>query len=90
MLANYRTWKQRVVDIVVVTANIVMDWSSVIVFSSVMKKDSDISDNSCTTQPYAVYDKMLFDVPVGKKGYCYSRYLIRSGEGIRCDKVSFL
>ena len=40
------------------------------------------------TQPYDVYDKRLFDVPVGKKGYCYDRYLIRIDEKIQCGKVS--
>jgi len=60
----------------VVTADQAMDWG----FSGVMARGSGISWDLRKTQPYDVYDKMLFDVPVGRKGDCYDRYLIRIEE----------
>ena len=76
MLTNNRIWKQRLVDIGVVTADQGMDWG----FSGVMARGSGISWDLRKTQPYDVYDKMEFHIPVGRKGDCYDRYLIRIEE----------
>lgn len=76
MLTNNRIWKQRLVDVGVVTADQVLDWS----FSGVLCRASGISWDLRKTQPYDVYSKMNFSVPVGLKGDCFDRYLIRIEE----------
>jgi NADH dehydrogenase (ubiquinone) Fe-S protein 2 len=76
MLTNNRIWKQRLVDVGVVTADQALDWG----FSGVMMRASGISWDLRKTQPYDVYDKIQFDVPVGTRGDCYDRYLIRIEE----------
>jgi NADH dehydrogenase (ubiquinone) Fe-S protein 2 len=76
MLTNNRIWKQRLVDIGVVTADQALDWG----FSGVMLRGSGVSWDLRKTQPYDVYDKINFDVPVGTRGDCYDRYLIRVEE----------
>ena len=76
MLTNNRIWKQRLVDIGVVTADQALDWG----FSGVMLRGSGVSWDLRKTQPYDVYGNMIFDVPVGKRGDCYDRYLIRIEE----------
>jgi NADH dehydrogenase (ubiquinone) Fe-S protein 2 len=76
MLSNNRIWKQRLVDIGVVSAEDAMNFG----FSGVMLRGSGIPWDLRKTQPYEVYDKMTFDVPVGTNGDCYDRYLIRIEE----------
>lgn len=76
MLTNNRIWKQRLVDIGIVTAEQALDWG----FSGVMIRGSGIRWDLRKTQPYDVYEKMIFDVPVGTRGDCYDRYLIRIEE----------
>jgi NADH dehydrogenase (ubiquinone) Fe-S protein 2 len=76
MLTNNRIWKQRLVDIGVVTADQALDWG----FSGVMLRGSGVSWDLRKTQPYDVYGDMNFDVPVGTRGDCYDRYLIRIEE----------
>lgn len=76
MLTSNRIWKQRLVDIGVVTADQALDWG----FSGVMLRASGVNWDLRKTQPYDVYDRMNFDVPVGTRGDCYDRYLIRIEE----------
>lgn len=76
MLTSNRIWKQRLVDVGVVTAEQAMDWS----FSGVLLRGSGIAWDLRKTQPYEVYDRMQFNVPVGTRGDCYDRYLIRIQE----------
>lgn len=76
MLTNNRIWKQRLVDIGVVTADQALDWG----FSGVMLRGSGVSWDLRKTQPYDVYGNMNFDIPVGTRGDCYDRYLIRIEE----------
>lgn len=76
MLSNNRIWKQRLVDIGVISAEDAMNFG----FSGVMLRGSGIPWDLRKTQPYEVYDKMEFDVPVGTNGDCYDRYLIRIEE----------
>ncbi|KAG0554743.1 hypothetical protein KC19_12G114700 [Ceratodon purpureus] len=76
MLTNNRIWKQRLVDIGVVTAQEATDWS----FSGVMLRGSGIQWDLRKASPYDVYDKMEFDVPVGSRGDCYDRYCVRVEE----------
>jgi len=73
MLTENRIWKQRLVDIGVVTANDACQWG----FSGVMLRGSGVYWDLRKSQPYEVYDKLTFDIPVGTNGDCYDRYLIR-------------
>nr|YP_010470377.1 NADH dehydrogenase subunit 7 [Symbiochloris sp. SG-2018]UVF37865.1 NADH dehydrogenase subunit 7 [Symbiochloris sp. SG-2018] len=76
MLTNNRIWKQRLVDIGIVTAQEALDWG----FSGVMLRGSGVYWDLRKTTPYEVYDQMDFDIPVGIRGDCYDRYLIRIEE----------
>lgn len=76
MLTNNRIWKQRLVDIGVVTADQALDWG----FSGVMLRGSGILWDLRKTEPYDIYEKMIFDIPIGTRGDCYDRYLIRVEE----------
>ena len=76
LLNDNRIWKQRLVDIGVVTPEEAMDWS----FSGPMLRGSGIAWDLRKARPYDVYTKLSFDIPVGKNGDCYDRYLIRVEE----------
>ena len=76
LLTVNRIWKQRLVDVGIVTAAQAMDWS----FSGVMLRGSGVEWDLRKTQPYDVYDRINFHVPVGSRGDCYDRYLIRLEE----------
>ena len=69
MLTNNRIWKQRLVDVGIVTAEQALDWG----FSGAMLRGSGISWDLRKTQPYDVYDRIDFQVPVGSR-----RRLLRS------------
>lgn len=73
MLTENRIWKQRLVDIGVVSSKEAYDWG----FSGVMLRGSGISWDLRKSQPYEVYNDLDFKVPVGFNGDCYDRYLIR-------------
>jgi len=76
MLTGNRIWKQRLVDIGVVTADEALAWG----FTGVMLRGSGVSWDIRKSQPYEVYDKLDFDVPVGINGDSYDRYMIRIEE----------
>jgi NADH-quinone oxidoreductase subunit D len=76
MLTNNRIFKQRLVDIGVVTAEEAVAWG----FSGPMLRGSGVAWDLRKSQPYEVYDKMEFKIPVGKNGDCYDRYLVRVEE----------
>jgi len=76
LLSGNRIWKQRLVDIGVVTADEALSWG----FSGVMLRGSGIPWDLRKTQPYDAYDQVDFDVPVGTRGDCFDRYLIRIEE----------
>jgi NADH dehydrogenase (ubiquinone) Fe-S protein 2 len=63
MLTNNRIWKQRLVDIGVVTAEEALDWG----FSGVMLRGSGVAWDLRKTQPYDVYNELNFDIPVGSR-----------------------
>ena len=73
MLTENRIWKQRLVDIGIVSSSDALDWG----FSGVMLRGSGIKWDLRKSQPYEVYDSLKFDIPVGSNGDCYDRYLIR-------------
>jgi NADH dehydrogenase (ubiquinone) Fe-S protein 2 len=76
MLTSNRIWKQRLVDIGIVSAKDAFDWG----FSGVMLRGSGVAWDLRKAQPYDNYDKIDFNVPVGTNGDCYDRYLVRIGE----------
>nr|QYC61833.1 NADH dehydrogenase subunit 7 [Paralia sulcata] len=73
MLSESNIWKQRLVDIGIVSCEEALNWS----FSGVMLRGSGINWDLRKSQPYEIYDKLKFDIPTGTKGDCYDRYLIR-------------
>jgi NADH-quinone oxidoreductase subunit D len=76
LLTGNRIFKQRNVDIGVVSLDDAFAWG----FSGVMVRGSGAAWDLRKAQPYECYDEMEFDVPVGKHGDCYDRYLIRMEE----------
>lgn len=76
LLTDNRIFKQRTVDIGVVTADEAMDWG----FSGPMIRGSGVAWDLRRAQPYDAYDQMDFDIPVGVHGDCYDRYLVRIAE----------
>jgi len=76
LLTGNRIWRQRLVDIGVVTAEEALNYG----FSGVMLRGSGIPWDLRKAQPYDAYDKVEFDIPIGKHGDCFDRYLIRCEE----------
>jgi len=73
MLSENRIWKQRLVNIGVVSAKEALEFG----FSGVMLRGSGIQWDLRKSQPYEIYDKLNFNIIVGNNGDCYDRYLIR-------------
>ncbi len=76
LLTGNRIFKQRNVDIGVVKLDDGFDWG----FSGVMVRGSGAAWDLRKAQPYECYSEMDFDIPIGKNGDCYDRYLIRMQE----------
>jgi len=76
LLTGNRIFKQRNVDIGVVTLQQAWEWG----FSGVMVRGSGAAWDLRKSQPYECYAEMDFDIPIGKNGDCYDRYLIRMEE----------
>lgn len=83
LLTENRIFKQRMVDVGVVSEAEAMDWG----FSGVMLRGSGVPWDLRKSQPYDVYERMMFDVPVGKHGDCYDRYLCRVEEMRQSVKI---
>ena len=76
LLSGNRIWKQRLVDVGNVSYEEALTWS----FSGVLLRGSGVPWDLRRNQPYEVYDELEFDIPVGKNGDCFDRYLIRINE----------
>lgn len=76
LLTDNRIFKQRNVDIGVVSLEDAWKWG----FSGVMVRGSGAPWDLRKSQPYECYDELDFDIPVGKNGDCYDRYLVRMEE----------
>ena len=76
LLTENRIFRQRNVDIGVISPEDAMDWG----FTGVMLRGSGIAWDLRKAQPYDVYAELDFDIPVGKTGDCFDRYLCRIEE----------
>ncbi len=76
LLTDNRIWKQRTVGIGVVTP----ERALALGFTGAMLRGSGIAWDLRRKQPYEVYDRLKFDIPVGANGDCYDRYLVRIEE----------
>lgn len=76
LLSENRIFKQRMVDIGVVSKQQALDWG----FSGPMIRGSGIAWDLRKSQPYEIYSELDFDIPVGKNGDSYDRYQIRVAE----------
>ncbi|WP_417581393.1 NADH-quinone oxidoreductase subunit D [Pelagibacterium sp.] len=76
LITENRIFKQRNVDIAKVSLEDAWAWG----FSGVMVRGSGAAWDLRKSQPYECYDQLEFDIPVGKNGDCYDRYLVRMEE----------
>jgi NADH-quinone oxidoreductase subunit D len=83
LITGNRIFKQRNVDIGVVTKDEALAWG----FSGVMVRGSGIQWDLRRSQPYACYSEMEFEVPIGLNGDCYDRYLCRMEEMRQSTKI---
>lgn len=83
LLTDNRIWKQRTVGIGVVTEQEALDLG----FSGAMLRGSGVAWDLRKKQPYDVYDRLDFDVPVGKTGDTYDRYLVRMEEMAQSNRI---
>ncbi|MED7818938.1 MULTISPECIES: NADH-quinone oxidoreductase subunit D [unclassified Francisella] len=83
LLTDNRLWKQRTVDIGVVSAERAKELG----FTGPMLRGSGVAWDIRKAQPYEVYDKLDFDIPIGANGDCYDRYLVRMAEMRESNKI---
>ena len=83
LLTENRIFKQRSVDVGVIDAAQALDWG----FSGPCLRASGVAWDLRKAQPYDAYDRVDFDVPIGKYGDCYDRYLVRMYEMRECLKI---
>ncbi|WP_312529978.1 NADH-quinone oxidoreductase subunit D [Paracoccus sp. (in: a-proteobacteria)] len=76
LLTENRIFKQRQVDIGIVTEQDCLDWG----YTGVMVRGSGLAWDLRRAQPYECYDEFDFQIPVGKNGDCYDRFLVRMQE----------
>ena len=76
LLTDNRIWKQRLVDVGIVT----VERAKQLGFTGPMLRGSGVAWDLRKVQPYEVYEQMEFDIPVGTNGDCYDRYLVRVEE----------
>jgi NADH-quinone oxidoreductase subunit D len=83
LLTENRIWKQRTVGIGVVTPERALNMG----FTGAMLRGSGVAWDLRKKQPYDVYAKMDFDIPVGKTGDSYDRYLVRMEEMAQSNRI---
>jgi NADH-quinone oxidoreductase subunit D len=83
LLTDNRIWKQRLVGIGVVSP----ERAKALGFTGPMLRGSGVEWDLRRMQPYAVYDRMDFDIPVGVNGDCYDRYLVRIAEMRESNRI---
>lgn len=83
LLTNNRIWKQRLVDVGVVSPERALNMG----FTGAMLRGSGIAWDLRKKQPYEVYDRLDFDIPVGTNGDSYDRYLVRMEEMAQSNRI---
>ena len=83
LLTDNRIWKQRLVGIGVVTP----ERAQALGFTGPMLRGSGIAWDLRKHQPYEVYDRIDFDIPIGTNGDCYDRYLVRVEEMRQSNRI---
>ena len=83
LLTDNRIWKQRTVNIGVVTPERAMNLG----FTGPVLRGSGVAWDLRRKQPYDVYDRMEFDIPIGRNGDCYDRYLVRVEEMRQSNRI---
>ncbi|MEZ2721351.1 NADH-quinone oxidoreductase subunit D [Paenalcaligenes hominis] len=83
LLTDNRIWKQRLVDVGIVTPERAMALG----FTGPMLRGSGVEWDVRKKQPYEVYDRLDFDIPVGTNGDCYDRYLVRIAEMRESNRI---
>ncbi|TAL66752.1 MAG: NADH-quinone oxidoreductase subunit D [Burkholderiaceae bacterium] len=83
LLTDNRIWKQRTVGIGVISPERALNLG----FTGAMLRGSGVAWDLRKKQPYEVYDRMDFDIPVGKTGDCYDRYLVRVQEMRQANRI---
>jgi NADH-quinone oxidoreductase subunit D len=83
LLTDNRVWKQRTVDIGIVSAEQALQFG----FTGPMLRGSGVEWDLRKKQPYEVYGQIDFDIPVGTTGDCYDRYLVRVEEMRQSNRI---
>ena len=83
LVVDNRIFKQRNVDIAIVSKDDAVRWG----FSGPMIRGSGIAWDLRKSQPYDVYDRMDFEIPVGTRGDCYDRFMVRVEEVRQSAKI---
>ncbi|MGI9142296.1 MAG: NADH-quinone oxidoreductase subunit D [Fluviibacter sp.] len=83
LLTDNRIWKQRLVNIGVVSPERALSMG----FTGAMLRGSGVEWDLRKKQPYEVYDRLDFDIPVGTNGDCYDRYLVRMEEMAQSNRI---
>lgn len=83
LLTNNRIWKQRTVDIGIISP----ERAIALGFTGPMLRGSGVAWDLRKKQPYEVYDRMDFDIPIGTRGDCYDRYLVRVNEMRQSNRI---
>ena len=83
LLTENRIWKQRTVGVGVVSPERAFQLG----FTGPMLRGSGVAWDLRKTQPYEVYDELDFDIPIGRNGDCYDRYLVRMEELRQSNKI---
>jgi len=83
LVTENRIWKERTVDIGIISAEEAVNWG----LTGGTLRGSGVDYDVRKYAPYDAYDKVEFDIPVGKKGDCYDRYLVRVGEMRQANRI---
>lgn len=83
MLTTNRIWKERLIDVGVISSKQALSWG----FSGILLRSTGISWDLRKNLPYDIYDKLFFDIPVSSKGDCYDRYILRIEEMVQSIRL---
>ena len=83
LVTSNRIFKQRTVDIGIISPEQALDWGC----SGPILRASGFAWDLRKSQPYEIYDQLEFDIPVGKTGDCFARYMVRMEEARQSVKL---